>query len=97
MEKPESLTLNRVCTYYQISPDFLTSLEEYELIEIHYQADTGYLNHDQIARLERFIRLNTDLGINVQGLSVIYDLLEERSALRTELNRLRRNLSLFER
>ena len=39
----------------------------------------------QIARAKKARRLNRDLGVNVAGLAVILDLLDERDALRRRL------------
>ncbi|WP_020538884.1 chaperone modulator CbpM [Lewinella cohaerens] len=93
MDEKKYLSIQQICHSYQVSPSLLVALEEYELIEIEYTNQEGYLGIDELAKLERLLRLNQDLDINVAGLCVVHELLEERKRLREELNRLQRQMN----
>lgn len=93
MDQTKYLSIQQICHSYQVSPSLLVAMEEYELIEIEYtKEEEGYLGVDELAKLERLLRLNQDLDINVAGLVVVHELLEERKTLREELNRLQRQM-----
>jgi hypothetical protein len=92
MDERKYLSIEQICHSYQVSPSLLVAMEEYELIEIEYTNDEGYLGMEELAKLERLLRLNQDLDINVAGLCVVHELLEERKTLREELNRLKRQM-----
>lgn len=97
MDQKKYLSIQQICTSYQVNQSLLVALEEYELIEIEYTNEEGYLGVDELAKLERLLRLNHDLDINVAGLCVVHELLEERKMLREELNRLQRQMERLSR
>jgi len=88
------VAVQQICTHYEVSLDLLVTLEEFELLEITHQEEDDYLEVEQLAQLERYLRLTTDLGINVEGLAVIVELLNEREQLRQEIQALQ-NLRLI--
>jgi chaperone modulatory protein CbpM len=97
MDEKKYLSIQQICTSYQVNQSLLVALEEYELIEIQYTNEEAYLGIDELAKLERLLRLNQDLDINVAGLVVVHELLEERKTLREELNRLQRQMERLSR
>ena len=89
------VAVQQICTHYEVSLDLLITLEEFELLEITHQEGDDYLEVAQLAELERCLRLSADLGINVEGLAVIVDLLNEREQLRQEIQVLKNRLLIF--
>ncbi len=83
------ISIQKICTSYEISQNLLLSMQDFELVEIIYTEKIGYIELEEIANLERYIRLYHDLGINVEGLCVIKDLLKERELLKEEINTLK--------
>lgn len=81
------ISIEKICTLYNISLDDLEVMEEYDLIQVTYIDNALLIDMDEIAKLERYIRLYFDLGINIQGLAAIDDLLKERTMLKAELRR----------
>ncbi|HOY15456.1 MAG TPA: chaperone modulator CbpM [Saprospiraceae bacterium] len=83
------IEIQKLCTIYDVTPDLLIALEEHDLISIAYTEEAILLDVDELGKFEQWMRLHYDLGINIPGLAVIQDLLEERENLRQELAHLR--------
>ena len=89
-EDKQYIAVKSICTLYEVSETMLISMAEYDLIEIVITDEVPHLYIEEVAKLERYMRLYLDLGINIEGLAVIKDLLEEREVLRGEILRLKR-------
>jgi len=89
-EYKQYIAVKSICTLYEVSEMMLFNMADYDLIEIVITDEVPHLSFEDVAKLERYIRLYLDLGINIEGLAVIKDLLEEREILRMEIERLRR-------
>ncbi len=84
------ISVEKLCNVYHISLDEVLIMEEHELIEVTYVEEKMLLDMDEIAKLERYMRLYSDLGVNIQGLAVINDLLDEVERLNKELCKYRK-------
>jgi len=87
-EYKQYITIKSICTLYKVSENMIFSMADYDLIEIVITNKVPQLSIEEIAKLESYIRLYLDLGINIEGLAVIKDLLEEREILKREIVRL---------
>jgi hypothetical protein len=85
-----------LCLQYDIEISFVDTLENMGLIEILIIEENRYVHRDQIGDLEKVIRLHRDLNMNLEGIDVVFNLLEKERALRHELNVLRNRLRLYE-
>jgi len=94
MISKEYISAKTVCTQYGIEFSFVDSLWRMGLIEIHVIKEDQCIHQDQLADLEKMIRLHNDLNVNLEGIDVVFNLLEKEQKLRSELialqNRLRR-------
>ena len=91
-EYKQYIAIKSICTLYEVSETMLFNMADYDLIEIIITNEVPHLAIEEIAKLERYMRLYLDLGINIEGLAVIKDLLEERDVLRREIARLKGHL-----
>ena len=66
--------------------ELLQKMGELGVIEIQ----QNYIRSDQIGRIYRALRLRKALGINLVGIGVILDLLEEMQKLHNELEQLKK-------
>lgn len=96
MADQEIIPLETYCSYYQVEMEFVQTLEEYGLISIRYEEAKGFIQQEDVARLERFSRLHYDLNINVPGIDALQHLLEKISALEEEMESLRNRLNIYE-
>ncbi len=86
------ITISQFCEIYEIPSDFIESLQKYELIELIRAENTAYIHNEQVAQIEKFMRLHYDLNINFEGLDVIHNLLNQLETLQQEIILLKNKL-----
>lgn len=96
METQELIIVDLFCREYQIEISFIQDLEAYGLVEIIVQEEQMYLDRNQLATLEKIIRLHNDLNINKEGIDIILNLQEKENQLLSEINYLKNRLGLYE-
>lgn len=96
METQELIIVDIFCREYQIEISFIQDLEAYGLVEIIVQEEQMYLDRNQLATLEKIIRLHNDLNINKEGIDIILNLQEKENQLLSEINYLKNRLGLYE-
>jgi len=85
-----------LCLHYNIEISFVDALNELGLIRIEIVEKGIFIHQDQIGALEKIIRLHQDLNVNLEGIDVIFNLLESEKTLRNELNVIKNRLRLYE-
>jgi hypothetical protein len=94
-EKP-LISTQTLCYNYNIEISFVTALNTMGLIQIEIIEEKQFIHQDQINDLEKIIRLHNELNVNLEGIDVVFNLLEKERALRDELNALKNRLRLYE-
>lgn len=97
METQNLISIQQFCKHYSIPTAFINDLKEYELIEVIVENDDHYLKITQITEVEKMIRLHYDLNINLEGVDVIYTLLNQVNALKKEVSDLQNKLKFYEK
>lgn len=80
------LSLNELCEICGVSSDIITKLIEYEIIQPRGNRPEEWefdLNHLQRAKVA--IRLQRDLEVNMPGIALVLDLLDEMDEMRSRL------------
>ncbi len=95
MEK-NLIEITALCSHYEIEFSFIDALYQTGLIQIVIIEQDQFIHQDQISDLEKMIRLHHELNVNIEGIDVVFNLLEKEKALRDELNALRNRLRLYE-
>jgi chaperone modulatory protein CbpM len=96
METQELIIVEVFCQEYQIEINFIHDLEEFGLIETVVQQEQRYLDKNQLASIEKIIRLHNDLNINKEGIDIILNLQEKEKQLLEEIKALQNRLGLYE-
>lgn len=99
MEEMTFITIDEFCSHYNVPLSFISSLEEIELIEIipHEEDESVRLvKVGELKQLEKLIRLHFELDINIAGLDVVNNLLNQIQQLQQENRELRNRLRIFE-
>lgn len=96
MKSGHHITATEFCTGHNIEMAFLYSLDENGLITLERAEESIYIIEDQLPNLERIVRLHYDLGINLEGIETIINLLDRAEELQNEINMLRNRLRLYE-
>lgn len=94
MDEQSTISVIEICQTCNISQETLLEMMEYGLfnhlgVELHQaEFDLGMLKRIQTAR-----RLQEDLGVNLPGVVLIMELLDDINALQDELDILKRHLT----
>lgn len=92
----ELIALNKLCTYYQLEISFFDDLESVGLIKIEVYEEQKCIHQDKIGDLEKMIRLHRELNINLEGIDIVFNLIEKELKLQEEINFLKNRLRLYE-
>lgn len=97
MQDRTSISAKEFCQYHQVEISFLHSLHEYGLLAIDIgDNEDCLLDSDDLATVEKLVRLHYDLQINLEGIDAIHHLLQKVEALQKEVSFLRSRLRLHE-
>ncbi len=92
MQTEYLISIKEFCTSHNIEISFIDSLQQNGLIQITTIEETGFVDADQMQKLEKFIRLHYDLDINLEGIETITHLLQRINAMQDEITALRNRL-----
>ena len=95
MEK-NLIAITTLCSTYEIESSFIDALHKTGLIQIVIIEQDHFIHLDQIGDLEKMIRLHHELNVNIEGIDVVFNLLEKVKELREELIALKNRLRLYE-
>jgi hypothetical protein len=96
MENKRLIAVENLCTHYQIEISFVHSLNDYGLISI-IELETGqFIEEDDLADIEKMMRLHYELDINMAGLDAISHLLKKLQEREKDLLKLKKSLDLDE-
>jgi hypothetical protein len=96
MEEAQWIPAGEFCQHYQVESTFISSLEEYGLIELQIIEENKFIPADRLRDLEKYIHLHYDLKINMEGIDAISHLLARFTSLQNELASLRNKLRIYE-
>ncbi len=96
MQTENLIPVNEFCISHDIEISFITSLQQYGMIEITTINKVGFIDMEQLRQLEKFINLYYELDINLEGIETIDYLLQKISSMQSEIVELRNRLRLYE-
>lgn len=96
METTNLILVEKCCSNLEVEFSFINSLNDYGLIEIIVLEDKKYISNEQLKDVERAIHFYHDLNINMEGIDVIYNLLNQINDLQEELRVTKNKLNLFD-
>ncbi len=96
MENEQLIPAEECCTNYNIEYSFISSLQQYGLLEITTIKETRFLTINELQKLEKMIRLHYELEINLEGIEAITHLLDKVEYMQTEMTSLQNRLRLYE-
>jgi chaperone modulatory protein CbpM len=85
MNTDNLIRIEYFCEQYNVELAFVNSLQEFGLINVSVVEDSKYLSHEDLKEIEKMIRLHYELGINMEGIDVISNLLNQIADLQQEL------------
>lgn len=94
--KNNLIAITTICTHYEIEYSFIDALHQTGLIQVLVTDQEQYIHHDKIGDLQKMIRLHHELNVNIEGIDVVFNLLEKERTLKEELNMLKNRLKRYE-
>lgn len=96
MAEKHLISAKTICSKYNIEYSFVIMLNEFGLIQMEKIEQNTYVHQEQIGALEKIIRLHEELHLNMEGIDVVFNLLQKEEKLRQEIIALRNRLRLYE-
>ena len=96
MTEKKLIAVSTLCTHYEIEITFVDELYKMGLIQVEVVEQDRFIHQEQISDLEKMIRLHHELNVNLEGIDVVFNLLEKERLLRSELEALKNKLRLYE-
>ncbi len=96
MDARNLISTDEFCNNHLVEISFISSLQEYGLIEVITIKEATFIDESQLNRLEKFLRLYYDLEINIQGIEAITHLLNRVNSMQDEITVLKNKLGLYE-
>ena len=85
-----------LCNHYKVEISFFNNLSEIGLLEIKTIEETQYIHPDAIYEIEKMIRIHQELAVNIEGIDVVFNLLQKIDDLQNELISVKNRLRLYE-
>lgn len=96
MEQQHFISVTKLCDHYKVEVSFFNQLCEVGLVEIITIQQKPYLREEAISDVEKMVRINQDLNINIEGIDAVFNLLKKMNALEYKMNLLKNRLRLYE-
>jgi len=96
MQTEDLISVDEFCSSHQIELSFVSTLEEYGLVETVTQEKKVYLQVNELSRLEQVLRLHRELNVNFEGIDAINHLLAQIEQMQAEIAWLRNRLNFYE-
>ncbi len=96
MDKNNLILVEKCCSKLEVEFSFVNSLNDSGLIEIIVLDDKKYISINHLKNLERAIHFHYELNINIEGIDVIHNLLNQIDDLQEELRIAKNKLNLLE-
>ena len=90
------IPLVQLCSHYEVETSFFNALNEAGLIEITTVKKVSCLHQDKVNDVEKMIRIHHELNVNIEGIDVVFNLLNKVDDLQSEINAVRNRLRLYE-
>jgi len=97
MTKSDLITIIDLSAVYEVEVAFFSAIIEQDLIEVHEVDGDIHIDSTQLGKLEQILSLANDLKVNLEGIDVIFNLLERIARLEEELINAKHKLDFFER
>jgi hypothetical protein len=91
------IPLIEISTHYNVQISFINNLVSIGLIQIDTIEEVHYIHEDQLRLIEKIIRLHNELDVNIEGIDIVFNLLEKIDALQEELKVSKSRLDIYEK
>lgn len=96
MKDNDFIPVKELCSHYQVELSFFNDLKDVGLIEVKTIRKSMYIHQDNIIEIEKIVRMYHELSVNIEGIDVIFNLLQKLHQKENELNMLKNRLRIYE-
>jgi chaperone modulatory protein CbpM len=96
MEANNLVLIDEFCLYCDVDFSFIKSLGDLGLIEILVLENRQYITIQHLKDVEKASRIHYELDINVEGIDVVFNLLDQINDLKKELSVTKAKLYQYE-
>ncbi len=96
MSTEQLIAVPDFCAGHGVTDRFIVKLHEFGLLEIEIRKNTRYIPIRELSKVEKILRLYSDLHINLEGIEVITQLLDRMGRLQNEMVHLKNRLQRYE-
>ena len=96
MQTEHLISTTELCAHYNVELSFISALGEYGLLEIISTEENGFIDANELRKLEQYTRLHYDLDVNFEGIEAINHLLQRIRNMQEEIINLKNRLRLYE-
>jgi hypothetical protein len=90
------IAIEEFCTHHGIQVTLIREFADFGLVHLQEQGEIALVPAEEIEKLERMIRLHSELGINKEGLEIILNMRDQLVSLNSELETIRYRLRQLE-
>lgn len=90
------IPLHTLVSHYKVELSFFSHLSELGLVVVKTVDQIEYIHQDSIYEIEKMIRMHQELDVNIEGIDVVFNLLQKIDTLQKELVAARNRLRLYE-
>ena len=96
MQTEELVPLQQFCTCHHIEQSLIFSLRDAGLVQIVHTEQEIAIPVSQLNQLEKMVRLNNEMDINLEGIETITYLLERMQSMQQQILQLKNRLRMYE-
>ena len=85
-----------LCAHYEVELSFFKNLSDMGLLEIKTIETKQYIDSASIYEIEKMVRMHQELDVNLEGIDIVFNLLQKIDSLQIELTALKNRLRLYE-
>ncbi|MEO7768889.1 MAG: chaperone modulator CbpM [Ferruginibacter sp.] len=96
MQTEQLIQVDTFCVWHGVEFSFINTLHEYGLIDIKTKDNKDFIPEGDLLYVERLVRLYNELHINLEGVEVVTNLLEQLKKQQEEITLLQNRLRFYE-
>jgi hypothetical protein len=96
MSQENFIPIHKLCELYQVEMSFFSNLNEIGLIQITTIEQSHYVHQDKINDIEKILRIHRDLDLNIEGIDIVFNLLQKIDDLENEMMTIKNRLRFYE-
>jgi hypothetical protein len=91
------IAIEEFCTHHGVQVRLVQEFADFGLVHLQEEAQQAFVPEAEIEKLERLLRLYSELGINKEGLEIILNMRDQLLNLNSELETIRYRLQQLEK